>query len=283
MQYQSLSERGVISVSGADRLAFLATTTTATMPRHENGQAAYGALLTPQGKFLHDFFLMPNGDELWIDCERERMDDLLKRLAMYKLRAKVQVEPTDRQVMAVWNVQDSGLRIEDSGLCVKDPRLLQLEYRIIGDIKKIETSLAAQGATKGDYDSFRLSLGVPDGSRDMIVDKSLLLEWGIDQLGGVDFQKGCFIGQEVTARSKYRAQLKKYIHQVKADAALPPAGTSIAAGGVAIGEMRSSKNKMGLAIVRAEELAKARQEGLPVTAGDVAVALSLPQWFTPVS
>jgi folate-binding protein YgfZ len=284
MYYTPLSQRALLSVSGDDALSFLQGLVSSDMHKLRADAPLYAALLSPQGKYLHDFILVQHGRAVWLDGERARIDDLRKRLTLYKLRSQVNIEvlPEATGVVALWGERESGIGNQESGK-LADPRLAALGWRMYGDVAEISKSCAAQGfsaATEADYDRHRLALGVPDGSRDMLVDKSILLDWGFEALHGVDFSKGCYVGQEVTARSKFRAQLKKSIHQVQAlgGKTLPPAGTPVTAGGQVIGELRSSCGDMGLALLRIEELEKAQTDGHKLQAGEVAVKATLPAW-----
>lgn len=137
--------------------------------------------------------------------------------------------------------------------------------------------MTIEGA-EDDYDSHRLSLGVPEGSRDLIPDRSLILEYGYDELHGVDFAKGCYVGQEVTARSRFRATLRKFIHCVRSDAMLPPFATPVLAGEREAGAMASSRGNIGLAFLRLEEVERAQTESLPLMAQGIPLRVNLPFW-----
>lgn len=260
MPYALLTDRSVVALSGDDTIPFLQGLITNDAALLENGTPLYTALLSPQGKFMHDFFLVPQQGRILLDIHKDREADLLGRLKIYRLRSKVNFEPlADHQVMAVWDTaQQEG---------IADPRLPALGRRIYG------SGLVSSEPT-GDYEAHRISLGIPDGAKDMQAEKSLLLEFDFEALHGVSFSKGCYVGQEVTARSKFRGQVRKQLYQVRSTAALPPSGTEVLSGGVSIGELRSTSGDTGLALLRTEEVEKKN----PLTAGGVSISARRPSW-----
>lgn len=201
--------------------------------------ALYAALLSPQGKYLHDFFVSEANDTLYLDCEKDRLPDLLRRLMMYKLRAEVEItDCSDRYtVLATSHMTGEAL------VSYPDPRLSEMGFRSIH---------GARDDKAGDqYDTLRLGFGLPDGSRDFDVDRTLILEGNMEQLNGVDFDKGCYVGQEVTARMKHRASLKKRLLPVKVDGILPERGTEITnENGKKIGDIRSGRGNMAIGYFR---------------------------------
>jgi tRNA-modifying protein YgfZ len=265
--FYTVLPRAVLAVSGVDAETFLQGLVSNDVRKLAPGAPLYAALLSPQGKFLHDFFLVKRDAAILVDCDKTRMDDLIARLSLYKLRAAVTIEKTSEKVTAIWD-QDSGFRIQDS--VFPDPRLAEMGYRIIGEADAKgwqETDVAA-------YEKHRLRLGVPDGAQDMIIDRSFLLELGFEALHGVDFQKGCYVGQEVTARSKFRGQVRKHIYQVRAESELPPPATKLLQDGAEVGELRSHAGNIGLAIIRIE----AAEKNSPLTADGMAITASFPKW-----
>ena len=270
-----LTSRGLLAISGEDRFSFLQGLVTSNIARVEKGEMVYAALLTPQGKFLHELFIVPDGERVLIDCEKSRVDDLRKRLTMYRLRSKVEIEEVvDMQVMMVW---DGTISVPESLLIFADPRLKELGIRLYGKAEKLPEATMDEM----DYHRMRLVHGVPDGN-DLIPEKSFLLEWGFDQLGGVDYEKGCYVGQEVTARTHYRGQVRKAPYQVKTENGndLPSAGEVVFCGETKIGELRSSRNDMGMALLRIEEVQKSRDSGMPLRIGDDVIEAQLPKWYS---
>lgn len=258
--YTILPDRAVLSVSGPDAVAFLQGLVSNDVERVSEKQAIWSAFLTPQGKFLHDFMIVQKDDVLLIECEAERADDLQTRLKRFRLRAKVDVtRETALSVAAIWgddanslfDLDDqagSAVSVDD-GVAFNDPRLAAAGVRFIFETNTFE-SLGCKLSDQTAYDGHRISLGLPDGSRDMEIEKALLLENGFEELGGVDFQKGCYIGQELTARTHYRALIKKRLLPVEIVGEAPPSGTALTLDGKDAGEMKSSAGQQGLALIR---------------------------------
>jgi len=261
-------DRGLVSVTGADRQTFLQGLISQDVERVSAARAAYGALLTPQGKYLHDFCLAEIGDRLILDGEQGRADELISRMVKFKLRAKVELAPADDlAVFAVFG-QDapSALDLPDEpgaarrlgdGIAFVDPRSAELGCRLIlpaADSLAVLAELAIPEATFEDYDRLRIRLGIPDGVRDMDVEKSILLECNFDSLNGIDWDKGCYIGQEVTARTKYRGLIKRQLVPVSVEGAAPAPGTTILAGNKKVGEIRSIHDGFAIASLRLDAL-----------------------------
>lgn len=286
--YVELSERGVLAVSGPDARTFLQGLVSNDVQRVSPTRAVYAALLTAQGRYLHDFFVAEVAGVLCLDCEAARRDDLLRRLKIYKLRSKVTLEDaTQRFAVAAMPGADApsalGLASEPGaaketagGAVYTDPRLAAIGARAILPRESISLTLSSAGFSPGtlsDYETLRLKLGLPDGSRDLVVEKSLLLENGFDELNGVDWKKGCYVGQELTARTKYRGLVKKRLLPVRIEGPPPAPGTEIKAGGDEAGEMRSGNGGLGLALLRLGQIDK------ELTAGSAKVKPAKPDWL----
>jgi hypothetical protein len=269
-RFTLLPDRGILAVRGDDRASFLQGLVSNDTAKLTPGRAMYAALLTAQGKYLHDFIMVEEGAAIWLDAEAGRIADLKRRLSMYRLRAKVTIEELpDLAVAAVF-----GGDLPD--IAVVDPRLPELGGRVILPRETLRPTLAGLGlkeAEFAEYDELRLSLGIPDGSRDLVVDKSILLEAGFDELNGVDWNKGCYIGQELTARTKYRGLIKKRLFPVKIDGRIPEPGTILTVDGKEAGEMRSSLGNIGLALVRLESA------DAPLAAEGATVRAAAPAWM----
>ncbi len=292
--YVRLDDRGVLALTGDDRYDFLQGLISNDVRKIAPGRAIYAALLTPQGKFLHDFMVAAHDDSLLIDCEGPRRDDLRQRLSRYRLRSKVQIaDATDRFGVAVLVGADAARLLGldgdtgaesffTEGAAFVDPRLPDLGVRLIAPREVLDAVLARTGLPEGsmaDWDLLRLRLGVPDGSRDLPIEKAFLLESGFDELNGVDWQKGCYVGQELTARTKYRGLVRKRLFPIEIDGPTPEPGTPVMLGDRHAGEMRSARDGRGLALLRLDALdAEARGEGR-LTAGDATVTACTPPWM----
>ena len=235
-----LPSRAVIEVSGEDRVAFLQGLVSNDVTRAVPGQAVWAALLTPQGKWLADFFITADRDRLLLDAEAGQVAMLVQRLSRFRLRANVAVQPVPLLVHAGW---DGG--VEPPG-AVPDPRLPEAGWRQVSELP------LATNASAEDWDLHRLRLGLPDGSRDLEAEKTTLLEANFDELNGISWSKGCYMGQELTARTKYRGLLKRRLVPVDIDGPLPPSGAPVVFGGAEVGTMRSGQGRRGLALLRTD-------------------------------
>lgn len=283
-----LDDRGILAVGGADRRSFLQGLVSNDVNKVSPARACYSALLTAQGKYLHDFMMVEGDEAILLDGEAARLADLKRRLSIYRLRAKVNIEERpDLAVAAVFGgsalaalglpEEPGAVRPLASGVGFVDPRLPALGVRCILPRTSAEAVLTAAGLVEArfeDYDRLRLALGIPDGGRDLVPDKSILLEAGFDELNGVDWNKGCYIGQELTARTKYRGLIKRRLVPIRIDGPSPASGTIVYADGRDVGEMRSSRDGRGLALLRIDALGHQR-----LTAGDAVVVPDTPHWI----
>ncbi len=292
-RYAILEERGLLAVGGAEARKFLQGIVSGDIDKVTPGRAIYATLLTPQGKFLHDFFIVETGGALVFDCEGARRDDLERRLTFYRLRAEVTFEAFDQRYFAAALMGDGapgalGLATAEGsaagfagGVVYTDPRLAAMGARAVLPREGGAEALEAAGfapAPADAYDRLRLGHAVPDGSRDMLVEKGFLLENGLEELNGVDFDKGCYVGQELTARTKHRGTIRKRLYRVDVDGALPEPGTPVTFAGSDAGEMRSGRGDVGLALLRVELAEKAAAAGEPLTAGDARLTPVKPDW-----
>ena len=280
-QFSFLPHRSVIAVGGVDRVEFLQGLISNDTTKVAPGHAIWAALLTPQGRFLNDMFVADAGNDTFLlETERERAPALAKKLKMYTLRSKVTVEDRSAAmevVAAFGGGSDKALGLEG---CVSfvDPRLDALGVRVIAPVGQAAALLAARGfsaAPLAACDALRLSLGVPDGSRDLIVEKSLLLESGFDELNGVDWKKGCYMGQELTARTKYRGLVKRRLFPVQIEGVPPTPGTAVLKDGQDVGELRSGSGVRALALLQID----AARSGDPLIADGVRIVPQIPAWM----
>jgi folate-binding protein YgfZ len=247
--FVTLQDRGQIRIEGPDRYTFLQGLVTQDVLTLPMNTLRYGCLLTPQGKFLHDFFIHRTDDALFLDVEGgQRAEDMMTRLTRYKLRAHISLSCDPAcPVYAVMN--------SSAGLL--DPR-----HTGMGARTRMKPDLPEQSFAM--WDDRRIRLNIPDGSRDMIPEKSILLECGIDRLNGIDFTKGCYMGQELTARTHYRALIKKHLYPVVWRETPPPPWTEISIAGEIIGETRSSSGHIGLAMIRDDAVERLHDPHHPV-------------------
>lgn len=256
-QAGNLPGRAVISVTGPEAGHFLHNLLTADIDHLGEGQAAYAALLTPQGKILFDMFVLRAGEGYLIDCAASQRADLLKRLSMYKLRAKVEIAPRDDLAVAVSPGEMAG--------GYRDPRDPAIGWRSIG---------APAGAARG-YDAARIAAGLADSVADLGSNEVFPHEANLDQLGGVSFRKGCYVGQEVVSRMEHRGLARSRILPVVLEGAVPAKGTEIRAGDKQVGTLLSSVGQRALALIRLDRLAEA---SAPLLADGARVTVSKPAW-----
>jgi hypothetical protein len=259
-----LPHRGVIAVQGEDRTDFLQGLVSNDVSVVAPGRAVWAALLTPQGKWLADFFILADGERLLLDCERAQIAMLVQRLTRFRLRSRVVLQPEpDWRVYAAW-----GGAPDVQAVTAPDPRLPEAGWRVL-----IAQPLTPT-ATETDWDAWRLALGLPEGSRDLEADRSVLLEAGFDELNGVSWTKGCYMGQELTARTKYRGLLKRRLVPVEIEGPMPQPGTPVLRDGAEVGTMRSGLATSGLAVLRLEAL-----NGTRLTCGEAALVPRPPAWM----
>lgn len=289
--FAPLPHRALIAVSGEDRATFLQGLVSNDVTHAGESRAIWSAFLTPQGRFLHEFFLAERAGVLLLEAEAARRADLTRRLSMYKLRSKVAVAAQEGwSVYALWGdgaapalglAGQPGAAIAFAGgLAFVDPRLAEAGLRAWLPADGA-AALAAAGFAPGtfaEWDAARIALGLPDGSRDLVPEKSILLENGFDELQGVDWQKGCYMGQELTARTKYRGLVRKRLMPVTIEGPAPAPGTAIMLDGAEAGEMRSASGANGLALIRLEQFAKAIAGNGALTAGEARLRPHRPAW-----
>ncbi len=274
-QIAELSRRGVVSVRGEDAAKFLNDLVTSDVPEAP-GRASFGALLSPQGKILFDFLVFHDRDGFLIDLPRTAVADFVKRLGFYRLRAKVEIADLsdEREVIAAWG-SDTAPIVD--GPVAPDPRLAALGFRAIVPEGADMAADYAEARTAV-YDAHRIALGMPEGGLDFAYGEPYPHDTEMDQLSGVDFTKGCFIGQEVVSRMQHRGTARRRFVQVSGASALPAAGAPITAGGKAIGTLGTSADGKGLALVRLDRAKEAIDGGVAIVAGDVNLSLALPAW-----
>ncbi len=279
-----LPDRGVVSIEGPDAAKLLQGVITNDMDLIGQQGALHAGLLSPQGKILFEFFVVESPDGFCLETVRAKAGELAERLKMYKLRADVAIKDVsaDYTVAAIWG--GSGERPpEGTGpapLRFADPRLAALGYRELTTLRS-DWALGgedAQSATQEEYHAYRIGLGVPEGGKDYAFGDAFPHEALFDQLHGVSFEKGCYVGQEVVSRMQNRGTARRRIVAVVADSPLPAPGASIAAAGVEIGTLGSVAGTRGLAPIRLDRAAEFIDKGETLRAGGVPVRIDIPAW-----
>jgi tRNA-modifying protein YgfZ len=281
MKAALLPDRGVLKVAGDDARKFLHGLVTADMLGLTPGQARFCALLTPQGKIIADFFVteapQAEGGGFFLDIPRAVAPTLVEKLNLYKLRAKVLVEDLTEilGVIAAWD----GSGTTKQGLCYADPRLPALGLRIMLAPHRAAAAANDLGATlvnAEDYEAHRIGLAVPLGGLDFAYGDAFPHEADMDQLGGVDFAKGCYVGQEVVSRIEHRGIARTRAVALRYDGAAPASGAPITAGERQVGTMGSAARGRGIALIRLDRVAEAEQSAL--AAGGIPIRLVRPDW-----
>ena len=282
MKAALLPDRGVIKVAGDDARKFLNGLVSNDMGKVAPGQARFAALLTPQGKIIVDFIVAEaepeDGGGFFLDCPRALAPALKDKLTFYKLRAKVTVDDLSAVlgVMAVWD----GAGSSEFGLSYADPRLPALGSRTILPPELVAEAAADLGATLGDaeaYQAHRIALGVPRGGADFVYGDTFPHEADMDQLGGIDFEKGCYVGQEVVSRVEHRGSARRRVVPVAYEFA-PISGLPVMAGEKEVGTLMSAVKGHGLAFMRLDRVADALAAGTPLLCGNLRIELVKPDW-----
>jgi transferase CAF17, mitochondrial len=294
LRYHLPPDRAVIAIAGEDRQAFLQGLVSNDTAKVSADRAIYATLLTAQGRFLFDLFIAEHDGRYLVDGSGPRRADLIKRLSMYRLRSKVSIADGDADWCVALLFGDGaaasaglgaggGAAALGGGIAYIDPRLPALGVRLILPRATARAALEALNAAEDTdgtaYHRQRIKLGVPDAARDLTPEKSILLENGFDELNAIDWQKGCYMGQELTARTRYRGLVRKRLLPVRIEGAAPAPGTPLMLGDQELGEMRSASadGTLGLAMVRLEALA-----GNPsptFRAGDAKLTPDIPGWM----
>ncbi|MBN9413283.1 MAG: folate-binding protein YgfZ [Candidatus Paracaedimonas acanthamoebae] len=301
-----ISNRGILSLRGTDAKKFLQGLITNDIHHVSDKRAIYTALLAPQGKFLHDFFITEKSGVLFLEVEKERLADLKKRLMLYKLKADVDIEDVSAcyQIWAFWgeNVENKfGLSLtlgealfDRENIFYVDPRWammgvrgllympqkspneqINLEPQALDTFSQNFISQGFQIVEFDAYDYMRLQKGLPDGSRDMIIERAISLECGLEDLHAISWTKGCYMGQELTARTKHRGLVRKRYFPVEFEGSAPEFGTKISQGEDDVGEIYSSNGALALARLKLEALLKEEE----LSANHQPLKVLKPEWM----
>ena len=260
-----LDDRGVLRVSGAEARGFLQGLFTCDVERVAPGNPAFGALLTPQGKIIIDFILTQQGDAFWLDVPAPLTADLLKRLRLYRLRA--QIDLSDRSetmgVQAIWGEEPPPAGAQP------DPRHANLGARLIAE----RATLAENPGDRAAWEAQRIACGIPQGGQDFAYGEAFPHEANMDLIGGVDFKKGCYVGQEVVSRVHHRGTARRRILPAAFAAEAPAPGTPVLAGETEVGALGSTAGAHALASIRLDRAEDAKAAGTPLSAGGIALTL----------
>ncbi|HMN86478.1 MAG TPA: folate-binding protein [Bauldia sp.] len=270
-----LTRRGVVRVGGPEARPFLDALVTTDMDRAVAEGAAYGALLTPQGKILFDFIVFADGDHFLFDLPRGLAADFVRRLGLYRLRAKVEIADLseERIVVAAWGSDAAPIL---DGPVARDPRLPALGFRAVVP-PGADMAADHEEATEADYDAHRIALGIPEGGIDFAFGDTFPHDAAMDQLGGVAFAKGCYVGQEVVSRMQHRGIARRRVVVVRGDGLAAP-GTPVTAGERPVGTLGSSAGGSGLALLRLDRTREALDAKVPLMAGGAPLEPAIPAW-----
>ncbi len=283
MKAAHLPDRGVVKVAGDPARGFLQGLLTADLDKVKPDEPRFAALLTPQGKIVVDCIVVEastrDGGGFFLDCPRALAADLVAKLNFYKLRAQVLIQDLskDLAVLAAWG----GAAHSDYGLSYPDPRLAALGSRIMLPPEVVDAAaeeLGAELVAAEIYEAHRIALGVPRGGMDFAYGDAFPHETDMDQLGGVDFDKGCYVGQEVVSRMQHRGSARTRVVPVAYQGFAPEAGTAVTAGERTIGTFGSSANGRGLAMLRLDRVEDALNAGAPLVAGSATLQPIRPDW-----
>ncbi|MER8693812.1 folate-binding protein YgfZ [Mesorhizobium opportunistum] len=271
MPFTLLKDRALISVSGPDAEHFLQNILTTDLDALGESEARPGALLTPQGKILFDFLISRAGENAFrLECRADISDDFVRRLMLYKLRAKVEIAKSEQGLVSVaWG--NESIASQSDSTAVADRRF---------DDESVTRSYA--GAAQADdgaaWQAFRIAHGIAESGADYALGDAFPHDVLLDETGGVGFRKGCYVGQEVVSRMQHRSTARRRVLIVQSELPLPAAGTELTVEGRPVGALGSSAGTIGLAIARIDRVKAALDAGRPILAGDVPVTLTIPAW-----
>lgn len=279
MTHVLLPDRSVLAILGDDSESFLQNLLTQSVDGLAPGNARFAALLTPQGKIMADGFIVKVESGFWFDIPKALIADLMRKLALYKLRAKVTISDltSESEIIAGWD-ESAPIGVE-AGIIFTDPRVAEMGWRMIA--KKGSAFALNDQARVDAYHSHRIALGIPEGGKDFAYAETFPHEADMDQLGGIDFKKGCYVGQEVVSRMQHRGLARTRAVPVRfTDGIAPPDGTIAEAQGKMIGTIGSNtKGGQAIAILRLDRIEDALAAGAALTAGGLVFSLETRTWI----
>jgi folate-binding protein YgfZ len=271
MPFALLKDRALISVSGPDAEHFLQNILTTDLDTLGVGEAKPGALLTPQGKILFDFLISRAGENTFrLECRADTADDFVRRLMLYRLRAKVEIARSEQALVTVgWGSESTAS--ENDSTAVADRRF--------GGEGVMRSYTGSKGPdNEAAWQALRIARGVAESKADYALGDAFPHDVLLDEMGGVGFKKGCYVGQEVVSRMQHRGTARRRVLIVQAALPLPAPGTELTSGGRPVGTLGSSIDTTGLAIARIDRVKAALDAGQPILAGDLPVTLAIPAW-----
>jgi folate-binding protein YgfZ len=273
-----LDNRKLLKIGDGEAASFLQGILTCNLDTILPNGAGFGGLLTPQGKILFDFFVVRDGSDFLLDVDAGQIDELVRRLTFYRLRADVSFEicSDGTKVFACWGngvqLPEAGDNVE--GIVITDPRLDKMGRRIYSKL----APAGMKSANMEQYDAHRIKLGVPEGGLDYHYGNAFPHEALYDQTGGVDFSKGCYVGQEVVSRMHHRGTARKRIIQISSENTLPEAGSKITISDKNVGEVTSTAGNKGLALLRLDRVGQAIENNLEILAEDIIITPQIQTW-----
>ena len=279
-RYYNLTKNDIIKISGKDKCSFLQGIISNDIKNVENGKPIYSSILSPQGRFLYDFFVIKNQDSFLLECRKVHSFEILKKFNMHKLRSDVNFELQNNFEILLLNIEDIDIVLESlkNKMHFSDPRFPKLLSRIYikgSDVEKIINSSRLKEISNQDYKNFRLKYFIPDFTEDAEIGKSLLMEMRFDKLNGISWDKGCYMGQEVTARMKYRNIVKKQLFGVKINFN-SFTDNDIKVEGESIGKLMSHNKEYGISFINLKKLDEFSFR--KIYSGDSTINLEIPWW-----
>jgi len=271
MPFALLKDRALISVSGPDAEHFLQNILTTDLDTLDPGETKPGALLAPQGKILFDFLISRAGENGFrLECRADIADDFVRRLTLYRLRAKAEIAKQDQVFVTVAWDSDSTASPSDSTV------LTDTRFRDVA-VRRVYGSAAGDGDA-GAWQALRIAKGIAQSGSDYQLGDAFPHDVLLDEVGGVGFKKGCYVGQEVVSRMQHRGTARRRVLIATAEAPLPASGTELTVAGRPVGTLGSVSGRTGLAIARIDRVKAASDAGEKIMAGDVPVTLAIPAW-----
>jgi folate-binding protein YgfZ len=275
-----LDNRAVVSVAGPDAEHLLQNVITTDLDKLAPGEAKPGALLTPQGKIMFDFLVSRNGpDGFRIDLDAALADDFVRRMTLYRLRAKAEITKQDQLLVVAWWQDESGSSQSDSSSSQSDSTLADLRFPATAHVRRSHVAEApAPVASAASWTALRVRHGVAESGADFAAGDAFPHDVLLDQNGGVGFRKGCFVGQEVVSRMQHRGTARRRVLLATGDGELPAPGTELKSAGRSLGTLGSVAGRSAIAIARIDKVKEAMDAGTPIEADGVALTFSIPAW-----